>query len=713
MTAFFAWPSRYRRVKYIATMHLIAFRIQNYKKIRDTDWVLCENLTVMVGKNEAGKSCLFRGLSKLNPSDGEKYDGLKEFPRSRYTKEFQLQDWPVATGRFALSEEERKHLSDLAPSLNEVKEVEFTRHYSWSLSTFFKDFSESPIKVEELRSEFAKAIKQIEQLTAPEGKGEQLTALKKEASGSLQRVLSSLPASGDVTKDQAVSALSAINTSLSEEWQKNIFRPILEILQPLASRAETNEKHQAAKNWAVGLLPKFVYFANYDMLESAIHIPGFLTSLQQVQKQPKQRVTLCLFKHVGLDLQDMLRLSSQNPGQGFKEEVRRRLDELSIKSNSASIAMTAGFRDWWEQREHRFRYDFQGEYFRIWVSDDIDASDVELDQRSTGLQYFFSFYLVFLVEAGEAHKNCILLLDEPGLHLHGTAQLKVVQFLRKISKGSNQVLYSTHSPFMIDANHLESARAVFEGDDGTTKVSADVWPRDKDSLFPLQAALGYNLVQSLFLSKKQVIVEGITDFWLLKALDQAMSVKGKMRLRQDLTLVPSAGLSKLLPLASMLIGHEVEVAALLDGDEPARKEGKKLVEKLLAGQDRKCLFIGDFLDNKAGEVEDIFPEDEYLKAVREAYPGVDLDFDKAEKKLPGVVDKIKGLFERKNIGPFEKWKPAAVLRDSISANPDKVSDFTCDILQKINEAIDSLFSSTASTPSSSARTDAPLKTTAS
>ena len=63
-------------------MHMIRFRVQNYKNVNDTDWVNCGDLTCFVGKNEAGKSAIFRGLSKLNPSDGEKYDGLKEFPRT-------------------------------------------------------------------------------------------------------------------------------------------------------------------------------------------------------------------------------------------------------------------------------------------------------------------------------------------------------------------------------------------------------------------------------------------------------------------------------------------------------------------------------------------------------------------------------------------------------------------------------------------------------
>ncbi len=64
-----------------------AFRVENFKKVRDTGWVSCRDLLVFVGKKEAGKSAIFRGLSKLNPSDGEKYDALKEFPRRRYTDE--------------------------------------------------------------------------------------------------------------------------------------------------------------------------------------------------------------------------------------------------------------------------------------------------------------------------------------------------------------------------------------------------------------------------------------------------------------------------------------------------------------------------------------------------------------------------------------------------------------------------------------------------
>jgi predicted ATP-dependent endonuclease of OLD family len=241
---------------------------------------------------------------------------------------------------------------------------------------------------------------------------------------------------------------------------------------------------------------------------------------------------------------------------------------------------------------------------------------------------------------------------------------------------------------MIDADHLERVRIVYEAEDGTTKVSEDIWPRDKDALFPLQAGLGYQLVQSLFISKRQLIVEGITDYWILKAFDQALRQRGKPSLRDDVVIVPSAGVSKLFPLASMLIGHDVEVVALLDGDEPGRKEGKKLAENLFTGETGRCLFVGDFVEQKThAELEDIFPEEVYLQAVKEAYKIADLAFGEQERAIEGVVNKVKALFERKGLGQFEKWRPAGVLRDWIVETPEKIPAAVYETVSRIFEAV--------------------------
>lgn len=675
-------------------MRLESFRVQNYKKIRDTGWVSCRDLMAFVGKNESGKSAIFRGLSKLNPSDGEKYDGLKEFPRRRYTDEFALQDWPVSTGLFVLTDEERGQLVQMSPLLKGIKKVAVTRLYSWNTTVEFNPTPKiEPVSSNEFRDAIDVAVGQIQESTAPEGKGDALGAIKQALVSQLQQVRQQFGgANSAIGKQHADQVVNMIAGQANEEWRKEILNPIVAPFRDMATRLNSIDKLTAAKSWVIEHLPRFIYFDNYDVIDSAVYIPTFAQQATGNQGGPRVRTTYCLFKHVGLDVNKIAQLGRHQPSQGENGNVRRQVDERAILASSASNSMTQKFEDWWEQRHHVFRYQIDGDYFRIWVSDDLDPSEIELDQRSVGMQYFFSFFLVFLVEAGEAHANSILLLDEPGLHLHGTAQMKLIEFLRKLS-ADNQTFYSTHSPFMVDCDHLENARAVFEDTDGTTKVSEDVWPRDKDSLFPLQAALGYQLAQGLFISKRQLIVEGLTDLWLIKAFDQALATLNKPHLRPDVVVVPAAGVTKLLPLASMLAGHDVEIAALLDGDEPARKEGKKLVEKLLAGEDHKCLFIGDFVGIKSAEIEDVFPEDEYLSAVRDAYPNVKLAFTAADNALVGVVNKIQSLFEREKLGPFEKWRPSAILRDRILSAPEKVASTTVDTMTKIFEAVNDLFSS--------------------
>jgi predicted ATP-dependent endonuclease of OLD family len=327
------------------------------------------------------------------------------------------------------------------------------------------------------------------------------------------------------------------------------------------------DRRGKARTWIVTSMPQFVYFDRYAVLDSAIHIPTFLQQLNQ--------------------------LGRHQPGSPEDAQVRRQIDERAIRMSSASHAMTSRFAEWWLQRRHTFHYRVDADYMRVWVSDDLNPSEIELDQRSAGMQYFFSFFLVFLVESEDAHVNSILLLDEPGTSLHGTAQAKIVEFLRKLSE-DNQVIYTAHSPFMIDADHLEAIRPVYEEPGtGATRISDDVWPQDKDALFPLQAALGYQLAQSLFISRRQVLLEGITDYWIFKSLDHAARATGREALHPSIILTPSGGASRMMPLASMLLGHEVDVMAVLDGDEPGRREGKKLVDKLL-GDASRTIFVGDF-----------------------------------------------------------------------------------------------------------------------
>jgi predicted ATP-dependent endonuclease of OLD family len=323
------------------------------------------------------------------------------------------------------------------------------------------------------------------------------------------------------------------------------------------------------------------------------------------------------------------------------------------------------------------------------VSDDLDPAKIELEQRSQGMRYFFSFYLIFLVEAEEGHVDCILLLDEPGLHLHGTAQAKLVHFFENVSQ-QNQLFYTTHSPFMIDGVHLERARAVYETPEGT-KVSADVWPRDKDTLFPLQAALGYSVCQTLFVARRQVLVEGLTDYMLLSVLNERLKAEGKPALDDDIVLLPMGGTTKLAPLASLLAGHDVEVAILLDSDQAGQSAIKKL-SSVIADVDSRCVHLSDAVDDDdVEELEQMMPKEYYLEAVKRSYPDVEMEFNASEEKIVNIADRVEVMLKRKGHGKLEKWRPIQQIIADINAGSESVPPTLVDAASAVLTRINSVF----------------------
>jgi predicted ATP-dependent endonuclease of OLD family len=633
-------------------MKLKTFRITNFKTIEDSGVITCHDVTAFVGKNEAGKTSLLRALSKLKPTDGVGYDGLREFPRKRFTDEFKKADWPVVEATFVLDAAETASLAQVTPLLAAAKEVEITRSYSGRYSVGFTPIPKgNPVAQGPWATALKAAVNVVDGILpkmqdtwTPEQQQQAKNhwATSQKAMKTHLQAEAANPKTPDKARITATRDLIVQHTQ--EEWSRTPMNTHIAALNGFVEAVENEEKLGSGRQWVVDHMPSFLYFDDYNRLGADIYLPEFLRRIESGTKAAETRVQMAVFKHVNAEIKELTNLGVHNRHQtpGADANIQRQIDELNIRANSAEMQMTEKFTNWWLQRRHRFHYQFNGDYFRIWVSDDQNESKVEFEQRSQGFQYFFSFYLLFLTEAGEQHKNCILLLDEPGLHLHGTAQGKLLQFFDKLAASGNQIIYSTHSPFLIDGDHLERARAVYETPEGT-KVSDDVWPKDDDSLFPLQAALGYSICQSLFISKKQIVVEGPTDFMLLLALNGALPQD--KRIAQGIIMLPIGGATNFAPFAALLSSHGVKFVAIPDADS-AGKEAKVKLDKLrkLIGEDKGRIAAYDTLtgNSKIEELEDIIPEDYYIAAVAKAYPKAKLTFTKEEKsKTPSVVDRCK------------------------------------------------------------------------
>ena len=307
------------------------------------------------------------------------------------------------------------------------------------------------------------------------------------------------------------------------------------------------------------------------------------------------------------------------------------------------------------------------------ISDPTSTYDVEvnLNERSRGFQWFFAFYITFSADTdGGQAENAIILLDEPGLYLHAKSQSDLPRHLE--SDFSNQIIYSTHSPFLVPTHALDSVRTVNIAEDIGTTVTNDP-TGDARTLFPLQAALGYDLAQSLFVGPNNLIVEGVTDFWIMSAVSAYAAEKGRTALSASLTLTPAGGAQKVSYMVALLTSESLNVLVLLDTERDSRATKEELLKARLI-RDQNVVFVSEAFTTPPGEadIEDMLDPTVYEELVLESYAselkGKRL---KLNMNIPRVAKRIEAGLAELGI-PFHKTRPTRLLLKKMASEPEKM-----------------------------------------
>lgn len=376
-------------------------------------------------------------------------------------------------------------------------------------------------------------------------------------------------------------------------------------------------------------LPKFVYYSNYGNLSSKIYLPYAIRWLNGESvpgidiNEDQVRTLRVLFDFVHLEPQEILELGkdpkilaismngNQSPTKEQIEQAENDKEKRSILLQSASGELTKKFKLWWKQGEYRFRFQADGDYFRIWVSDKIRPDEVGLELRSTGLQWFLSFYLIFLVESQEQNKNAVLLLDEAGLTLHPLAQKDLCKFFDGLSR-HNQIINTTHSPFIVDTSNIDRCRVVYLDKNGFTVASSNlrngVGALGNQSVYAVHAALGLTVSDILFQGCQEVIVEGVSDQFYLNLIKNYLIYKKSLAPKEDIVFIPAGGVRGVSGIVSLLGGKHSELPkVILDSDKSGIDFKKKLVENMYKDNKEYILEIKDFTQVDGSEIEDIIP----------------------------------------------------------------------------------------------------------
>lgn len=305
----------------------------------------------------------------------------------------------------------------------------------------------------------------------------------------------------------------------------------------------------------------------------------------------------------------------------------------------------------------------------------------------------------------EKGDSVILLLDEPGLSLHGKAQADLLNYFDAEIKGQHQLIYTTHSPFMVDPTNFHRVRIVQDlsvehGYDPPpekegTRVLTDVLKATDDSLFPLQGALGYEISQTLFVGPNILVVEGVSDLLFLQGMSSLLDkASNRTGLSSEWTITPVGGSDK-VPTFVALLGaqRDLNIAVLVD----YQKKDKQVIENLYKKRiltKTKVLTYADFNGAKESDIEDMFDENFYLNLVNNAYKDAlakPVSTGDLNQNLPRIIKKLEEYFKAsplKNKEPFNHFRPAKYFVEN--ADRDRLSTDTLDRFEKAFHTLNNL-----------------------
>lgn len=651
-------------------MKLTTFRITNFRSINDSGPVTVAKLTSLVGRNESGKSNLLLALHTLNPPGGPKdLNPIKDFPRHRRLTEC-TDDTSVVDTVWEFDPAEQAELARMFPRAAGVTHINIGRRYKapkrWvgfqNLSAI--DFTPADVaaRVRKIQPVIEAAAEKLED--AP--KQQALDAAKKFATDlaastqAAQWAAAAAPGLANLRR-----ALAGVGITIADREDG-----LLTELEELAAGIVADEPaFQAARSWANQRVPVFVYVDEYPELTGHQNITEYIARKAANQITPADENFAKMCKVAGIDPQQLHDLHAAGD-----HETRSQL------ANRAGAVVTGELRRLWKDRQLKVRFSPDAQHLDTFVADPNSLYDVEvnLNERSRGLKWFFSFYITFSADTanGGAADQAILLLDEPGLYLHALSQADLLRHFADDFK--NQILYTTHSPFMVPTESLDAIRTVNIAQDAGTTVT-DTPTGDSRTLFPLQMALGFSLSQSLFVGSDNLIVEGVTDYWMLSSISEYLHGMGKAGLPRTLTITPAGGAQKVSYMVALLTSERLRVLVLLDEEKQARGTRDDLLKAKLI-RDDGVLFVSSGFpdDNKPSEadMEDLIEPTVFDALVRESYKtelnGKALSLNVS---IPRIVKRYEAAFSALSL-EFYKTRPARLFLSKMATEPEKVMPTT-------------------------------------
>lgn len=638
-------------------MKLREFRVREFRSIWDSGPVKVDDqVTCLVGKNEAGKTALLTALFRTNPIIAEQaaFDETYDYPKR------EVEDY-----RFAVENKDR----DEAVVVEALYELEVS-------------------DIEAIESVFGPKVL----------KGKTFKRETYYGKGNSKFVLSADDAAARKHLADKPALTDALKATLTGAADWNAFAAALDGTE--ATEAVNALKALVAKVREKGLAfyifnsliwpraPKYLYFDEYYQMRGQANLNALIAREDAKKLEDSDYPLIGLINLARLDHRKLV--------------AAKNTTELKNKLEGAGNHLTGRIVKYWSQNQHiQMRFDVRDakpedpqdmrQGINVWgeVYDTVHWAHTPLGTRSRGFVWFFSF-LAWYEDIKRQKQNVILLLDEPGLSLHGRAQADLLGYF-EAELSDYQLLYTTHSPFMIDPAKFERVRIVQDfgidakerlpRDQDGTKVLTNVFDATEASLFPLQGALGYEIQQTLFIGPNSLVVEGPADMLYLWAVSAQLEREGRTGLSKGWVITPVGGSGKIPTFVALLAPQKgLNVATLLDIQNSDRAQIEDLYKKKLLKKKQVATY-GDFAGKGEADVEDMFERDFYVALVNAEFAKelkTPIDPAALNAKEPRILRAVETYLDSNPLksGTFGHYRPARYFSENAGPLWAQVSDAT-------------------------------------
>lgn len=257
----------------------------------------------------------------------------------------------------------------------------------------------------------------------------------------------------------------------------------------------------------------------------------------------------------------------------WNNEILKRIADRNhidsyLKNNFSKTILQYFKTKWPELKLKDFTIRVDGDNLRFAFIDEED-NEYNANERSDGFKRFITFLILI---SGKntigTTKNSILIIDEPDIAIHIKGQMYLLKELLNIAD-NNIVIFSTHSPFMIDKSNIGRHYMVKKSDEVTTLTISDQSNfSDEEVLFQ---ALGYSVFCNI--KEKNILFEGYWDNYVFNLFkDERFNQIGNIYM---------GGVKNAQSVSKTVELQEKHYHIISDSDKPAKtskKEFKKVCE---------------------------------------------------------------------------------------------------------------------------------------